>query len=216
MNQGVNSLLLFFSGWSASPRLFEPIQAAADQDVWIVSDYRDMQWEGKLAGYERIDLLAWSMGVGVVEELFARGIFSGITFTSATAINGTPFPVHDSYGIPEAIFRGTLDHLNEEGLRRFNRRMCGSRAVLAMYEAVPPRPLEEVREELAALYILFGSQERSTPVFPWHKAVISSHDLIFPTSNQEAWWQPRLPVIHIEGSHYPFHLFTHWKEILAL
>ncbi|MDH6343000.1 biotin synthesis protein BioG [Parabacteroides sp. PFB2-12] len=216
MNQGNPSLLLFFSGWSASPRLFDPIQAAADQDVWIVYDYRDMQWEGELSGYERIDLLAWSMGVGVVEQLFAQGIFSGIKFNSATAINGTPYPVHDNYGIPEAIFRGTLDHLNEEGLRRFNRRMCGSREVLAAYEAVPPRPLEEVREELAALYTRFNQQEMESSSFPWQKAVISSHDLIFPTSNQEAWWQSRVPVVHIEGSHYPFHIFNCWKEILDL
>ncbi|MDL2208826.1 DUF452 family protein, partial [Parabacteroides sp. OttesenSCG-928-O15] len=40
MNQATHSLLLFFSGWSASPRLFDHLQAAADQDVWIVYDYR--------------------------------------------------------------------------------------------------------------------------------------------------------------------------------
>ena len=70
----------------------------------------------------------------------------------ATALNGTPFPMHDTLGIPTAIFEGTLHHISEEGMRRFNRRMCGDKETFNRYSELSPRPLEEIKEELESLY----------------------------------------------------------------
>ncbi|MDL2255124.1 DUF452 family protein [Parabacteroides sp. OttesenSCG-928-G06] len=208
--------LLLFSGWSASPHLFDRLQAEEGQDVWIVYDYRDLSFAADLSVYSRIDLLAWSMGVGVVEHLSHSGVFEKIAINSATAINGTPLPVHNIYGIPENIFKGTLDNLNEEGLRRFNKRMCGNRTLLAAYEEVTPRPLSEVRDELALLYERFAGQEEKQPTFAWDKAIVARNDLIFPTANQLLYWKDHVPVSPIEGGHYIFDSFSGWKEILAL
>ena len=60
--------------------------------------------------------------------------------------------MHDTLGIPTAIFEGTLHHISEEGMRRFNRRMCGDKETFNRYSELSPRPLEEIKEELESLY----------------------------------------------------------------
>ena len=80
-----------------------------------------MDFEGEaLSGYRKIRLVAWSLGVWAASVVFGK---KPVSFTEAIAVNGTPCPVHDRWGIPETIFRGTLDNVTEEGMRRFNRRM---------------------------------------------------------------------------------------------
>lgn len=147
---GNGKLLLVFSGWAASPEVFRHLETEPETDLWICHDYRTTEFDlDALGGYREIRLVAWSLGVWAASLLFAK---KPVAFTEAVAINGTTCPVHDEWGIPEAIFRGTLDNLTEEGIRRFNRRMCGKRDILQAYEQIPPRPLDEVRDELEHLY----------------------------------------------------------------
>ncbi|WFE82898.1 DUF452 family protein [Parabacteroides chongii] len=203
-------LLLFFSGWSASPKLFTRLETREETDIMLCYDYRETAFEEDLSRYDEIHLVAWSMGVRMAE----CALTDKYTLTSATAINGTSRPIHDAYGIPEKIFKGTLDNLTAEGLRRFNRRMCGTREILARYDACPPRPLEEVKEELEAIYNRFApSTDTADKQFPWTRAVIGSDDHIFPVANQHAWWDSRCPVTEITAPHYPFYLWKQWNEL---
>lgn len=207
-------LLLFFAGWSATPELFIRLKAEEGTDIMICYDYRVLTFEEDLTRYEEIDLIAWSMGIRMAELTLA----GKYTFTSATAVNGTSCPIHDTYGIPEKIFQGTLDNLTTEGLKRFNRRMCGTRDILAQYEAFPPRPLEEIKEELQFIYNSCKEHSeinsQSTPSsIPWTRAVISSDDHIFPAANQHNYWDERCPVIEITAPHYPFYLWKQWNEL---
>ena len=69
-------------------------------------DYRDLDFDaGVLEGYSTTRVLAWSMGVWVAGQ-----VLSGMDMAPGyrVAVNGTPFPIHDSLGIPEAVFDGTL------------------------------------------------------------------------------------------------------------
>lgn len=210
-----SSLLLFFAGWSAAPELFTRLKADEGTDVMICYDYREMAFEEDLSRYKEIHLIAWSMGVRMAE----LAIGGRYTLVSATAINGTPRPIDDRYGIPTDIFRGTLDNLTPEGLRRFNRRMCGSRDTLAGYEAIQPRPLEEVRSELQHIYDLCHDEPQPDisarrPPIRWTRAIISSDDRIFPVANQLEYWLTRCPeVLEINSSHYPFYLWNQWNEL---
>ena len=140
--------------------------------------------------------------------------YRGMDFEGAIAVNGTPCPVHDRWGIPETIFRGTLDNVTEEGMRRFNRRMCGKRDILQAYEQIPPRPLADIREELEYLYAEIKKASPASALFNgWTQALISSKDRIFPTENLRAFWQGRCPITEIEAPHYPFYLWKQWDEI---
>lgn len=209
-----SSLVLFFSGWAAAPGLFTRLMAEEGTDVMICYDYRDIGFEEDLSRYKEIRLIAWSMGVRMA-ELATGGKY---TFASATAINGTPCPIDDAYGIPEKIFRGTLDRLDAEGMKRFNRRMCGPRQLCAEYEAFPARPLEETREELQQMDALCrregeAAQTSADSSIPWTRAVIGAGDRIFPPANQHAYWDGRCAVTEIDAPHYPFYLWKQWNEL---
>lgn len=205
-------LLLLFSGWSASPEAFRHLETEPDTDLWICYDYRDALFPmEELSAYQQICLVAWSLGVWVASAIFAE---MNLPFTEAIAINGTPYPIHDQWGIPETIFQGTLENVTEEGLHRFNRRMCSKCDIQQAYESIPPRPLDEIREELQALYAAIRKTPPSAPLFSgWTHVLISSGDRIFPTGNQFAFWQGRCPVAEIEAPHYPFYLWKQWNEI---
>lgn len=222
INNGNSQLLLFFSGWSASPSLFTSVAVEEGTDLWIVYDYRDMSFQEDLSQYQEIQLIAWSMGVWAANYLFYKNLLSP-NISRALAINGTPCPLSDTLGIPEAIFRGTLDTLTEEGFRRFNRRMCGSRELLDLYEqSAPLRPLDEVHEELQRIYdtllIINNLHPSACSASPnpnklWTQAIIGTDDRIFPAANQRNYWHGRCPAIEIATPHYPFHLWKQWNEI---
>lgn len=211
VDRGQGKLLLFFSGWSASPELFRTLELEPDTDLWVCYDYRDLRFDENLSAYKEIRLVAWSLGVWVASALF-RG--KGTAFTETIAINGTDTPVHDSSGIPTAVFEGTLANVTEEGMHRFNRRMCGGREVLQAYEQVAARPLDEVREELQQLYSRI-KEEAAKPVADrfWSRAIIASEDRIFPAGNLRNYWQGRCPVMELEAPHYLFHKWKLWNEI---
>ena len=103
LNSSHPRLLLFFAGWSASPESFTGLKAENGTDIMLCYDYRDMTFHEDLSSYKEIHLIAWSMGVRMA-ELALAGKYA---LTTATAINGTPRPIDDNFGIPENIFRGT-------------------------------------------------------------------------------------------------------------
>ena len=124
------------------------------------------------------------------------------------AINGTPYPIDDNKGIPEAIFNGTLEGLNEATLKKFQRRMCGSADNFKHFQQVAPlRSVESLKEELAAI----GSLYKSCPSkeVKWSEAYIGQNDRIFPAINQQAAWKGIPPLSHGEESHYAEPLFKH-------
>ena len=91
-----------------------------------------------------------------------------------------------------AIFEGTLHHISEEGMRRFNRRMCGDKETFNRYSELSPRPLEEIKEELESLYnqILPEKLESADPRIStfWDQAILSTEDKIFPATNLRNYW----------------------------
>ena len=97
LNSSHPRLLLFFAGWSASPESFTGLKAENGTDIMLCYDYRDMTFHEDLSSYKEIHLIAWSMGVRMA-ELALAGKYA---LTTATAVNGTPRPIDDNFGIPE-------------------------------------------------------------------------------------------------------------------
>lgn len=208
-DEGNDKLLLFFNGWGASPELFARLEPDADMDYWVAYDYRGgFRMDEELSAYKEVTVVAWSLGVFVATLALAE---RGLPIVRAVAINGTLFPMHDALGIPPKIFLGTLGNLSEEGRKRFNRRMCGSREVLRMYEQVPSRPLDEVRDELQSLAYMATTDCTCPPL--WTEAIISRDDRIFPPVNMRMYWQGKCPIREMEAPHYPFYLWNRWSEV---
>ncbi len=201
--EGNRRLLLFFAGWGADERLFDR-QVAEGYDYLLCFDYRKPDFDyGLLASYESIRLLAWSMGVWVAGKTFEGN--DTYRWEMKVAVNGTPFPVDGEKGIPPAVFDGTLTRFSENTLARFRRRMCGSvEQVKAFLSHNPYRSVEELREELAVL----GEVARTSPAdaFSWDKAIVGTHDNIFPVENQRRAWKGTA-VCEIDAAHYDERLF---------
>ena len=160
-----------------------------------------------------------SIQCGDADVMVCGGTESSITpigiggFTALTALSTSTDPL----GIPTAIFEGTLHHISEEGMRRFNRRMCGDKETFNRYSELSPRPLEEIKEELESLYnqILPEKLESADPRIStfWDQAILSTEDKIFPATNLRNYWQGRCPIQEIKAPHLPFYHYQSWNEL---
>lgn len=194
-------LLLFFAGWGSDERLFDrPV--ADGYDYLLCFDYRSPDFDyALLDGYREIRLLAWSMGVWAAGQTLAGHDYP---WQMRLAVGGTPFPIDDCRGIPEAVFRGTLAHFSDAALVRFRRRICGTaEQVKEFLSHRPYRPVEELREELQALA---ACACRPSASFVWDKAIIGTCDKIFPPANQREAWRD-VEVIERDVEHYDGGLF---------
>ena len=194
-------LLLFFTGWGSDERLFDrPV--ADGYDCLLCFDYRSLEFDYTLLeGYREIRLLAWSMGVWAAGQTLAGRDYP---WQMRLAVGGTPYPIDDRLGIPEAVFRGTLEHFSDAVLVRFRRRICGMAEQVKKFLAhAPYRSTEELHEELQALET---AVRRPSAPFSWDKALIGTRDKIFPPANQREAWRD-IEVIERDVEHYDEELF---------
>lgn len=194
-------LLLFFAGWGSDEHLFS--RSVEDgYDYLLCFDYRTLDFDYSLLdGYREIRLLAWSMGVWVAGQVLTGKDYP---WQMRLAVGGTPFPIDDRKGIPEAIFRATLENFSDAALVRFRRRICGTaEQVKEFLSHAPYRPVPELHEELQALeqYV-----RRPSAPFVWDKAIIGTDDKIFPPANQREAWRGTA-VIEKDVAHYGGALF---------
>lgn len=200
-------LLLFFAGWGMDETPFLNIHPT-DCDWLICYDYRSLEFDSTLIQeYSSITLIAWSMGVWVASLLMKQQ--PHLPISQSIAINGTLYPIHETKGIAPSIFDGTLQGLNEQSLRKFQRRMCNSVADYHVFQTVAPQlSVEELKEELAAIQEQYLSLPPSD--FAWQKAIIGKNDRIFPPDNQWLAWRNKAESLEqVEAAHYQQELFDH-------
>ena len=198
-------LLLFFAGWGMDETPFLQIRPT-DKDWMICYDYRSLEFDaGILQEYSEITLIAWSMGVWAASQIMKQ--YPSLPLFQSIAINGTLYPIHETKGITPSIFEGTLQGLNEQSLQKFQRRMCGSIADYKAFQIViPQRPVEELKEELAAIQQQYLSIPPSD--FTWQRAIIGKNDRIFLPDNQWLAWRNKVDSLeYVEAAHYQQELF---------
>ena len=177
-----------------------------DKDWLICYDYRSLEFDAIiLQEYSEITLIAWSMGVWAASQIMKQ--YPSLPLSQSIAINGTPYPIHETKGITPAIFEGTLQGLNEQSLQKFQRRMCGSTAGYKTFQTVAPqRSIEELKEELAAIQKQYLSLPPSD--FAWQKAIIGKNDHIFLPDSQWLAWRNKVDSLeYTEAAHYQQELF---------
>ncbi len=209
-----NRLILFFTGWASTAEQFRYLQPEDGVDVLVCHDYTSTEWTVSTEQYKEIGLVAWSLGVWAASVVMAQNPGLREKITEAVAINGTPLPVNDQYGIPDTIFRGTFEQLSAQNLQRFIRRMCGKREILHHFNnnISGEWSVTALQEELIAIY-----QRQNIPVAEnvFTHAIISSDDRIFPAANLINYWQNRIPTRRTEAPHYPFYLWNTWNDIIS-
>lgn len=194
--------ILLFAGWGMDEKPFERIGLNGYRLI-AVWDYRDSSFPKELddilSGCGEIAVIAWSFGVPAATRFILS--HPQLPISARIAVNGTTHPVDDNLGIPETIFRGTLEGLTEKSLSKFYLRMAGSGEAFRKFaEQLPLRDIEGLREELSAI-------EKDDAVDGgrlWDCAIVSRGDRIIPPANQvRAWRQEAFEIIETEGPHLP-------------
>lgn len=210
--------IVFFNGWAMTPESVEHLALPEGYDLIVLWDYRDLTLPEELAldKYQDIILVAWSMGVWAADVALAESL---LPIRRAVAVCGTGYPMDDAYGIPEAVFRGTLEGLTEDNRMRFNRRMCGGRTYKTLFEALAKRETEEIREELTCVLAQEEQRcERAVPKprqAPWTDALVGLEDRIIPADNQVRYWRAsgvRARLLD-KVAHYAFGAYTQWTDL---
>ncbi|MBE2895339.1 DUF452 family protein [Pasteurellaceae bacterium HPA106] len=207
---GKRKLILYFAGWSSAPNAVEHWVIPDDCDALACFDYRTLDFSPDLRAYDEITVVAWSLGVWVAQQVLGQGL----PIVNSIAINGTGLPIDDDFGIPQAVFSATLQHLDAAGRVKFERRMCGTREILRVYQQFPARALAEIYDELAALERAINAAPKRT--FRWHKAIIGIHDRIFPAESQVRYFtqfQPQCDIVMFEAPHFVFSHFSSWQAL---
>ena len=114
-------LLLFFAGWGADETPFKDYQPA-DSDYMLCYDYRTLDFDASLLKtYQEINVIGWSMGVWAASRVMDKlqEADTSLIIKNSIAINGTPYPIDDTCGIPSVIYHGTLEGLTGSSLSRY-------------------------------------------------------------------------------------------------
>ena len=209
--QNNDKLIIFFAGWSFDELPFEFL-SCEDFDVLMVYDYSTINEDFEdFSFYKEINLIAWSMGVFVAYLLKNKLP----QFNKKLAINGTPLPVNDEFGIPIKPFLLTLRHAKTGLEGKFYQNIFDTNEEFEIYRKTPVKRTIENREtELKSLYDTIKNSEIVYDNF-YDKALISSRDKIIPTKNQIRFWQNKAELEMLESGHFPYYNFKSWNEILC-
>lgn len=209
--QNNSKLIIFFAGWSFDENPFKFL-ACENFDVLIVYDYSTIDENiEKFTSYKEINLIAWSMGVFVAYLLKDKLP----KFNKKIAINGTPLPVNDEFGIPIKPFLLTLRHAKTGLEGKFYQNIFDTKEEFEKYSTMSVnRSIENRETELKSLYDKIRSAEINYNRF-YDKALISSRDKIIPTKNQINFWQNNAEIEMLESGHFPYYNFKSWNEILC-
>ena len=175
-------LILIFAGWSTDARYYSDC-VFDGWDTAVVSDYRDMSLPVVPPQYRTVYVFAYSLGV-------AAASLCGIPAAASIAICGSPYPASDAYGIPEAVYQGTLDGLDERQLMKFHLRMSGDKATYeAIREKLPLNPdIQRLKDELAEIRNATGHRNGEDFSAAFDRVYLAEADRIFPYSNLDSYW----------------------------
>ncbi len=209
--QNSDNLIVFFAGWSFDETPFKFLDCE-NSDVLFVYDYNEISQLPKFGAYKSKTLITWSMGVFAAYLL--RKDFKD--FNKKIAINGTPCPVDDEFGIPQKPFLLTLRHAKTGLEGKFYQNIFKESAEFEKYTQTPvARDIENRVEELNSLYKLIKSTDFEYEKF-YDFALISNFDKIIPPKNQQNFWQTNAPYKTLESGHFPFYNYKSWHEIIKL
>ncbi len=195
VKNGNPNLVVFALGWSCDCNSVAHL-AERGYDIFCVYDYRNIDRvdAAQFADYKQKVLVGWSFGVWAAEQ-----IFSAEDFDRTIAINGTPYPIDSTRGIPQRVANLTLRALKSGGIEQFNLNTYGT-LCQTNSEILPQRELASQVEELERLYEQIAA--RPYAEFGWHRAIVGNGDRIFPVANQLNFWGEGAVVT--QSPHYPF------------
>ncbi len=208
-----DQLVIVYGGWGTDENVFLPL---CNDDFDFILFYNYSADEAlvlpEMKTYSRISLIGWSLGVWAAEYLLPK---TGIKPDITIAVNGTPVPADDKFGIPLNVFEGTLNNITEENMEKFYLRMFGDKRTYKLNkDRIPSRTVKSLHDELRWLYNRI--MEQKDPGFRWDYAVTSENDRVFPSKNLNDYWKKEINTKHIilPMSHYLFHEWRSYTDFI--
>ncbi len=201
-------LIVLYGGWGTDENVFTPL-CTDDFDFILFYNYSadEALLLPETKTYKSITLIGWSLGVWAAEYLSPR---TGIKPDLTIAVNGTPVPADDHYGIPLNIFEGTLNNITEKHMEKFYLRMFGDKKTyFRNSDRIPHRTIKSLHDELRWLYNRI--MEQKEPGFRWDYAVTSEIDRVFPAKNLNDYWEKETETKHIVLP-LPHYFFHEWQS----
>jgi biotin synthesis protein BioG len=207
-------LVVVYGGWGTDENVFAPL-CNDEFDFILFYDYSadEALVLPEMKTYTRITVIGWSFGVWAAEYLAPK---TGIKPDITIAVNGTPFPANDKFGIPLNLFEKILNNITERNMIKFYLQMFGDKKTYRLNaDRIPNRTIKSLHDELRWLYNRI--MEQKEPGFRWDYAVTSEYDRVFPAKNQKAYWSAAETTKHIVVplNHYFFHNWTNYNDFIS-
>ena len=209
-----DQLVVVYGGWGTDENVFTPL---CNDSFDFILFYNYSADEAlvlpEMKVYKKIIVIGWSLGVWAAEYLSLK---TRINPDISIAVNGTPVPADDHYGIPLKVFEGTLNNITELNMEKFFLRMFGDKRTYRINaDRIPRRNIKSLHDELRWLYNRI--MEHPEPGFRWDYAVTSEDDRVFPSENVSSYWKTRKQTRHIvlPLPHYPFNRWDSFSEFIS-
>jgi biotin synthesis protein BioG len=201
-------LIVLYGGWGTDENVFTPL-CTDDFDFILFYNYSADEAfvlpESK--EYKHVTIIGWSLGIWAAGYLWQK---TGIKPDITIAVNGTPIPADDHYGIPLKTFEGTLNNITEGNMEKFYLRMFGTRSTyLKNKDRIPHRSVKSLRDELRWMYNRMMEIPESS--FKWDYAVTSECDRVFPVRSVNEYWEKQVSTKHIILP-LPHYVFSAWNS----
>lgn len=202
VNKYLEELIIIFTGWSTTPKLYKEFKTNLC-DLLIVYDYSNLElFTDIILKYKTINVIGWSLGVWAASYYFSNNKTEKINKT--VAINGTPYPIDNEYGINKQLFINTAKNLNEQNLKKFQFRMCNTKTAFEEFNIKNEKvDIEHLRKEL---FFINENIDKNVDSFFWQKAYIGINDRIFLPKNQQNAWNENTYKIIVDVAHYDLEL----------
>jgi biotin synthesis protein BioG len=202
--QHSKNLVLIFLGYGQDKNPFNSLNTVTRDDIAIVYDYQDLSFDESLyQEYEKITLIAWSMGVMIAPIVLSNTA----QLVKKIALNGTVQGIDDTLGIPPSLWQATIDSLTEQTYLKFVRRMCSDTSLYEEYlQNKPQRALESFKSELISLQAI--AKQRKQNNFEYDLAIVGNKDkIIAPKRQLLSWSNSHVLVKQTEIAHYSLETF---------
>jgi biotin synthesis protein BioG len=208
-----DQLVVLYGSWGTDENVFTPL-CNDEFDFILVYNYSadEALVLPEMKTYRKITLIGWSLGVWAAEYLLPK---TGIKPDLTIAVNGTPVPADDSFGIPLKVFEGTMNNITEENMDKFYFRMFGDKKTYKLnINRLPHRTIKSLHDELRWLYNRI--MEQPEPGFRWDYAITSEIDRVFPSQNVNNYWRKEKSTRHIilPVPHYFFHNWSSYIDFI--
>lgn len=202
-------LIVFFSGLGTDESMILNYIDDNSDLVFIYSYSGDLPFI--IPGYKKykeVILIGWALGIWAAEYFIPK---LNIKPTASIAVNGTPFPFHDKYGIPIDEIDKFLETIDCDKVKHLQLAIFGGKDHLYhQMGRITEKQIEASLFEFRWMYNRIMEQDKAS--INWDYAIISKGSRIIPEHNMDNYWNGIKKTVKIKVD-LPIFPFDNWKTI---